>query len=503
MRVAAFLRRWRNTIFSTADHLWLLILWAVSTPVFIFYLGADRFGIWILINAIVGLGGVMSLGFGEATIRYVALYRGQNKLGDVSRIIDTTLALYAAIGVLSAVGISAAADAIATSAFKLSDSEAVEAVLALRLAGLALLITAYLKTYEAVINGFERFDLTARVGMATRSFIILGNLALVLMGFGLAALIACAVLGLVGQTIVYFLICRRSFVPELKVVSLPDWATTREIASFGLQSWLQICAGALNTLADRFLVAAMIDPAAAGIYAVCLQLAQQIHLLLARGLAFMMPETSRGDGGTDGLTKRLRSYRGGATLVLLMAGVVALPMYALASQILTIWVGADFAAAGTETLQIMTLYFAASGGVVPMYFLLNGAGHPAWNTAATLIHSIAGLALAAALLPAMGLPGAAWGRLATLPAFLVILWALHRYVLQSPGWRTSAIMIAWLLVVGTTAWGVSGFTSGLVPATVFGVLGGGTLLAFLGGCLAILPYVVAKRWAPPIPPAQS
>lgn len=492
-RLVDLLGRWRNTVFSAADHIWLLFLWVLSTPLFIQVLGPDRFGVWILINAVIGLGGAMSLGFGEATIRYVALYRGRNRLDDVRRIYDTTQSLYALVGVLSGVAIGTAAPVIAQSVLGLTGPQATEAVLALRLAGVALFITAYLKTFEAVINGFERFDLTARVGIATRSFIILGNVALVLMGYSVATLIACAVVGLAGQAAALFVMARRWFVPGLRILCRPDWKTTREIAGFGFQSWLQICAGAINTLADRFLVASMIDPAAAGIYTVSLQLAQQLHLLLSRGLAFMMPATSRTKHDPNGSAELLKSYYRGTTLVLLLVGGLGLPLFVLAPQILHIWVGAEFAAAGTETLRIMTLYFSAWCAGVPIYFLLNGAGRPGWNTAAAMLHSIAGLLLAAMLIPAFGLPGAAFGRLIALPVYFVTLWALHKYVLMGKGMRSSAVMFVWLLVLAAVAWGLAQTTSGLVPATFVGVLGAGAILFLMGICLALVPYLIAQR----------
>ncbi len=495
MRIAGFYTRWRNTIFSTADHLWLLILWAASTPVFIHMLGSDVFGVWILINAVIGLGGVMSLGFGEATVRYVALYRGQNKMGDVLRIINTTLSLYAVIGLVSGVAVIVAAPLIESTAFKLAGPIKSDAILALQLAGVALIVTAYLKTYEAVINGFERFDLTARVGIVTRSFIILGNVALVLMGYGLPLLIGCAVIGLMGQTVAYFIMCRRLFTPELPIMSMPDLETAREIAGFGVQTWLQICAGALNTLADRFLVAMLIDPSAAGIYAICLQLAQQIHLLLIRGLAFMMPATSRDAAGIDSDRKKLDSYRAGTTLVLLMTGAIALPMYALAGQILQIWLGGEFSIAGAETLRLMTMYFPLWGAMVPMFYLLNGAGFPGWNTTATIGHSIAGLALAGALLPAMGLTGAASARIFALPIMFLTIWAGHRYVLNGNGWPTSLKLFGWLAVLGLTAWGAEQITSQWVPATFVGVFGAGLFLALSGAALGLVPYLVNRKQA--------
>ncbi len=493
-----FFGRWKNTIFSVTDHLWLLLLWAVSTPVFISTLGGETFGIWILINAVIGLGGVMSLGFGEATVRYVAKYRGTNKPEDIARIIRTTLALYVVAGTISAAGIALAAPWIIAVIFKVTDSAATAAAQALYLAGVALFVTSYLKTFEGVINGFERYDLTARVNMITRSFIILGNVALALSSFGLVALIACAVVGLTGQAITYYVLTRRHFVPEARLVTRPDWATTKEIASFGAQSWVQISSGVLSTLADRFLVSAFVDPAAAGVYSICLQLAQQIHLLLNRGLAFLVPSTSR-DIDPE---MRVAAYRSGTYLVLLLVGAVGLPLAVLAPQVLTLWVGPEFAMAGSQVLQIMTVTFSTIGAAVPAFFLLNGAGRPGWNTVTTLLYAASGLALAATLLPYFNLTGAAVARLASAFVFVLVLFAVHRFVLPRGSWRITALMIAWLVLLGAVAWGLGhGLGLSARDLGVFAFLGTASALGILGGALALCPFLM-QRARRPVPSAK-
>ena len=98
---------------------------------------------------------------------------------------------------------------------------------------------------------------------------------------------------------------RRWFVPQFRLLSWPDGPTTRDMIQFGFQIWLQMVGGALANSVDRFLVGGLVSPTAAGVYAVCLQLAQQIHLLLSRALAFLLPvaaeaHSARGDAADFG-----------------------------------------------------------------------------------------------------------------------------------------------------------------------------------------------------------
>lgn len=477
----------RNVSFSTADHALLLVLWAVSTPVFIGSLGEARFGLWVLVNAVVGLGGAFSLGLGEATVRYVALHRASGRRDLAARVVETTLALYAAVGLGFGACIAFFAPSLAA-AVEIDAADFPDAVTGLRLAGLALAVTAPLKVWEATINGFERFDVTARAGMVARTAIIGSNVAAALSGHGLAVLMGLTVLGLAGQTWALQRLARR-LLPEIRPWQGPARAVTGDVLRFGAHGWVQILAGALASIADRFLVGALVGPAAAGVYAVCVQLAQQIHLLLVRGLAFLMPAASA--AGEDGGAALGRAYGTASVLTLLVIGTLAAPLYALAPQVLGVWIGPDFAMQGTATLRLLTVYFAVWGAGVAGFYLLNGAGLPGWNTALGLLHGLILIGAAVPLLSALGLPGVGWARLAAVPMALIGYVALHSRV--TPGtWPTSVLLLGGLaapLALGAFA---ASWAEAAVPARLLPLAAASAAIG-LGGAISVLPAVMLIR----------
>ena len=491
-RWAALAGRWRNTAFSAADHLWLLLLWTLSTPVFITTLGERTFGIWILINALIGLNGVMSFGFGEATMRFVAQYRARDDATAARKVTEISALMFLGTSLCFAVGVWAGAARIAASVFDQAGDVADPSILALRLAAVALVVTAFLKTWESAINGCERFDVTARIGMVTRSFIILGNVALALAGFGLPALLAVSVLGLAGQALALFVVARR-FLPGLRPMGWAERPIAIEVLRYGLQSWLQICAGAMSNIVDRFVVAAMIDPAAAGVYAVCLQLAQQIHLLLYRGLAWQMPAASRDTAVSADLVALTRSYRAGMILTLILVGSVALPLFVLAPQVLTVWVGAEFAARGTIVLQMLLVYFSVLGLGVPAHFLVNGTGLPGWNSVSTLLHGTIILGAAVALLPLLGLAGIGVARLLALPTLLITFYALHRKALDGEGGGLTLGFAGGLAALLSAMMLLEPWMAAAVPPRLGAVIAAGLGLALVATGLIVLPAWAARR----------
>jgi O-antigen/teichoic acid export membrane protein len=499
-KLRAFGRKWRNTLYSTADHLWLLALWAVSTPVFIVHLGPASFGIWTIVNALIGLGGVMSFGFGESTIRYVSKYNARNDSEMVRKVVETSITLYAVTGLFFAALIYAAAPWISGSLLGLESDLDHQTVLAVRIAAYVIFITSYLKTLESVVNGFQRFDLSAKAGMLTRSFIILGNVALALTGYGIATMLLMAAIGLTGQTLLYYVLVRRRFVPRFRLTAWPHPEVSGEIIRFGLQVWLQISAGAMGNIIDRFLVGALVSPAAAGVYAVCVQLAQQTHLLVMRALAYLSPATSKTTATPEGRKELPGLFHPATRLSLFVIGITAVPLLVLPSHILTFWVGAEFAASGTSTLQILIACFSLLAATTVPYFMLNGSGFPHWNTGATLLNGIVLIATALVLIPKLGLIGAAIARLIAAPTLGGIFLGFHRHVLHQRQVKVSTFAtLGWLGAILAGAYCLSLWTRGWPEMSALPLIGSVVIFSALGGGVAGLPMIVQRFRSPPHP----
>ena len=124
-----------------------------------------------------------------------------------------------------------------------------------------------------------------------------------------------------------------------------------------------------------------------------------------------------------------------------------MPLLIMAPQILTFWVGADFADQGSAALQGLTLFFALMAAVVTPFYILNGIGRPQWNTVLMLANGVALVALAWVLLPRFGLMGLVYARLLAWSLQGAIFVGFHRQAMAGRGWRTTAVFWAWLAVI--------------------------------------------------------
>ncbi|MGH7128250.1 MAG: lipopolysaccharide biosynthesis protein, partial [Planctomycetaceae bacterium] len=87
-----------NLLCSWGAHGVALLIGVVLMPFVLGVLGDATYGTWIFINAIAGYSGLMYLGFGEATGRYVARHHERGEWEHLNRVVTGVLAVYLVMG---------------------------------------------------------------------------------------------------------------------------------------------------------------------------------------------------------------------------------------------------------------------------------------------------------------------------------------------------------------------------------------------------------------------
>src|ERR1700733_3953212 len=87
-----------NATYGIADYISLPALMLCSAPFLLRRLGVEQYAIWVLASAAVTSGILLSAGFGDAALKYISAYRGDNDHPGVERIIRTLLGINLALG---------------------------------------------------------------------------------------------------------------------------------------------------------------------------------------------------------------------------------------------------------------------------------------------------------------------------------------------------------------------------------------------------------------------
>jgi len=399
-----------NAFYSIAEYIAQPLSMLVAAPFLVHKLGLQQYGIWMLVSAILGSMGILSTGFGDATVKYVSAYRGENNPAGIERTIRATLTINAFLGGLFGLLVWFAAPFSVDHIFKIEPVFHAASIQAVRISAVILLVRSVESVFVSTLRAFERYGPPVKLNVFLRTIVVVSAVVLAAAGYGVVAIMI-ATLFWSALIVILQAVAARRVVGPVNPFPTFERAALAEVFSFGCFSWLQALAGVVFTYADRFLVAAMLGTAPVAIYVLCVQVAQPIHGLAAAAFNFVFPHiSSRHEAGETHGPRRV--FRLAMLISLALSVALALPLIIFGKPLLALWMGKPVANDGHLVLAFLAVAYALMAlNVVPHYALL----------AFGRVRLIAGLnfgsgvlltVFMAVLVPTFGLAGAALGRVA-------------------------------------------------------------------------------------------
>jgi O-antigen/teichoic acid export membrane protein len=397
-----------NSLFSIAEYLAQPAAMLLAAPFLIHHLGLQQYGVWMLASAILGSVGILSTGFGDATVKYVSTYRALADFVGVERTIRATLTINFALAAVFGAFIWMLAPFFVHNVFKIEPMLQTVSMRAIRISAIILVLRSSESVFVSTLRAFERYGPPARLNVFLRSIVVLSAVILAALGRGVVEIMMAT---LVWSALVVILQAATARKVAGKFIPLPTlrYGALREVFSFGCFSWLQALAGVTFSYADRFIVAALLGTAPVAVYVICVQAAQPIHGLTAAGFNFLFPHlSSRHEAGEIHGPRRV--FRLALLTNVVVAGILCSPFLLLAQPILRMWMGAQFAEQGHSVLAILAISYAGLAiNVVPHNSLL-ALGRVRTVAALNVAGGVVLLGVMAILIPQSGLAGAATGR---------------------------------------------------------------------------------------------
>jgi O-antigen/teichoic acid export membrane protein len=406
-----------NAIYSVAEYIAQPLSMLAAAPFLVHKLGLPQYGIWMLVSAILGSVGTLSNGFGDATVKYVSAYRGQNNPAAVERTIRATLTINAFLGGLFGLLVWASAPYAVEHIFKIEPVFHATCLQAIRISAVILVIRSIESVFVSALRAFERYGPPVKLNVFLRTMVVVTAVGLAAMGYGVATIMM-ATLFWSALIVVLQAIAARRVVGPLTPLPTFEKEALADVLSFGCFSWLQALAGVVFNYADRFLVAAMLGTAPVAIYALCVPAAQPIHGLASSAFNFVFPHISsrREAGEIHGLR---RVFRLAFVANVILSAALAAPLVLFGKPLLTLWMGPRFAKQAYVVLAVLAMaHLILAINIVPHYTLL-AFGNVRLVSMVNLAGGILSLVAVALLVPRLGLVGAAIGRLFYGPAAIL------------------------------------------------------------------------------------
>jgi O-antigen/teichoic acid export membrane protein len=441
----------RNSFLNLSSEVWTVLVIFTTMPVVIRTLGKDAFGLFSLAWVVLGYMTMLDFGVSRAATKFVSEHLSKEQHRAVERVCRTAIASNLVLGVFGGAIVLVLTPWLTNRVFRLPQQlqhEARTVFFALSLSIPILLIHAVLR---AVLSSYQKFGWISFLNSLAVTIQWGGACLLAVFGYRVDAIVIACVgvraFVMAGYAIVLARIDRR-----LLGLDFSDFDELWRLLRFG--GWVtisQLMAPILIYL-DRILIASLISVGTMTIYVVPYEVVSRLRVVpqsLANTLFPSLSEHSAAPS-TDAL---LRLYSESLKYLLLILLPCFLLLGLFGSEIISAWVGPDFAESGGRVLRILALGALLNSLAFVPYSVLVALGRPDIPAKFHLSELPLYLALSFILIPRWGVAGAAWAVSIRLALDAVALfWAARKYVRCAVAyqrlWRPIALNLAAAVVLG-------------------------------------------------------
>ena len=385
-----------------------MALGLVVLPMNVSYLGPSAYGLWMLTWSVTAYFTMLDLGYQNGLIKYVAQYRARADTQALNEILSTMFVVFAglaAVAYLAAIVAAFNLDVV----FQLSPEQVGLGRAVLLIVSLHVAAALAFGVFGGVINGFQRYDLNNIVGTITGIVTALVNIAVLLAGYGLIALVSATTAVRLVSYLVYRANAYRVF-PQLSVrPSLFRRQRLREITPFSIHMAVIDWAHKLNHSFDVIVIGAFLNTTMVAVWAVAHRLSDAAQRLSNQLNEVLFPTVV--DNDTASRLDRLQSILIiGTRLSLATVVPIAGTLMLNASPLILAWVGPDFAGSAV-ILQILAATVITRVGASTANTVLKGAGSHRLVAVTGVVTAVVNLSLSLLLIGPFGLLGVAIGTL--------------------------------------------------------------------------------------------
>ena len=380
-----------------------LLLALVLTPILIHQLGLDRWGLFTLALAMVGVFGVFDFGVGQALTRAISERIGTGRGDEAASLVEAALGTLIGISMVVALGLWLFVPVLVERMLQVPPGLREQAIGAMRVLAAAAPLVVLNAALWGVLAAYQRFRAANLVTIPVNLFYYLGPVLVLLVWDSLVGVMLTLVACRLASTLSYLWLIR-PLVPGLGL----RWPRFRLVLPLlKLGGWMTFSGLMTQALlyADRFLIGSLLGLSAVAFYATPLDLVLRAWILPVAVAQTLLPAFASSFAAAPGPTAAL--LRRGALLVMLMVFPACLVLVGGAREILWLWLGQGFAEGSARVLQWLGCGIFFSCVAFAPASLLDAIGRPDATAKFAAVQAVIFIPLAALLIHLIGIEGAA------------------------------------------------------------------------------------------------
>ena len=341
----------KNSIFSLIAWFFPIILGFIATPILVRGLGTEQYGLYAVILGFIGYS--FTFGIGKVVAKYIPEFEATGRSERISDVVSTTLVVSVVIGLSGFSILAAFTPTIVTNLLLIAPENREVAANALYLACAIGFVTILSQVFQFVIQGMHKFGAYVILTNLSGLMIGIGNIVLVLSGFGLISLLVWNLFTIFLLGVLFFIQARR-FVPNLRLRLRFDREIVTLVTRYAGSIILFQIFGNILLIFERSWVVRKFGAEAMTYYFVPMLLAIYMHGMMSSFVQAIFPVVNELLNDRDKLADL---YRKTTKIVVAIVVLMVATFICSGKVFLTLWVNSELADHSYPLLMIHGITF--------------------------------------------------------------------------------------------------------------------------------------------------
>lgn len=413
----------KNVIYNFLGQFVLLALGLITTPIIISSLGNTVYGIFAVTVALLGYFSILDLGLGVSVVKYISEYSAKNDRDNLKKVLGTALSTFIILGLFGMLVIFATTGVLVGSLLKIPSEFVPLAISVFYISAVSFLINMILTVFNAVPIALQRMDITNSRNILFGILNSVGIITILYFGGGLFEIVLWSSAVSILASLVFLFIIKRLIKPVTISLNF-DSVIFKQLIKFGGYKFLSNIGGQVVFQLDKIIIGFFHPIALVTFYATPVLLTQKGFTLILNITSAVFPAMSE-SLAQNNLDRTRHLYFKMAKFITLITLPVMAIFFIFAPQILSLWLGPEFAEKSSLSLRILSLAYFIAALSAPGVVAADAFGKPQISALFAVISATINLVAAFILIPKMGIEGAAYALLinfvAQVPVFLYIV----------------------------------------------------------------------------------